>query len=107
MLDQSYNLNCCFFCSVLISDLHLFQDIALLNLCFNSSKNLMLSFIEKVATGIQSLVLFIWNVALVVVVAATFRTRGSANGLPATETVFDILNVIHFLAHHRSSSILQ
>ena len=59
MLDQSYSLNCCFVGCVVISDLYLFQETVLLNLCFKFSKNLMLSFINKVTTGKKSLVLVI------------------------------------------------
>ena len=36
---------------VVISDLYLFQEIVLLNPCFISSKNLILSLIDKVTTG--------------------------------------------------------
>ena len=47
--DQSDNLD--FFCyCVVISDLYLFQEIALLSPCFIFSKNLILSFIDKVTT---------------------------------------------------------
>ena len=59
MLDQSDNLNYYFFRCVVISDLYLFQEFVLLNLCFMFSKNLILSVIDKVTTGTQSLALFI------------------------------------------------
>ena len=39
MSNQSDNLNYCFFVYVLFADLHLFQDIVLLNPCFIFSKN--------------------------------------------------------------------
>ena len=51
MLDQSDNLNYCFFVCVIISDLYLFQEIVLLNLCFIFSKNLILPLTDKVTTG--------------------------------------------------------
>ena len=51
MLDKSDNLSYCFFAYVDISDLYLFQEIILLNLCFIFSKNVILSFIDKVTTG--------------------------------------------------------
>ena len=38
------------FGSVLISDLNFFQETVPLNPCFKGSKNLMLSFIDKVTT---------------------------------------------------------
>ena len=41
-----------FFCCVVISDLYLFLEIFYLNPCVIFSKNLILSFIDKVATGI-------------------------------------------------------
>ena len=59
MLDQSYNLNCCFFGCDVISDLCLFQDIVLLNSCSKFSKRLMLLFTDKFTTGKQSLALVI------------------------------------------------
>ena len=59
MLGQSDNLNYYFFCCVVISDLYLFQEFVLLNLCFMFSKNLILSVIDKVTTGTQSLALLI------------------------------------------------
>ena len=51
MLDQSDNLNYCFFTYVGISDLYLFQEIVFLNPCFIFFRNLILSFIDKVTTG--------------------------------------------------------
>ena len=47
MLDQSDNLNYCFLGSAVISDLYLFQEIALLNPYFIFSKNLILLLIDK------------------------------------------------------------
>ena len=41
-----------FFCCVVISDLYLFLEIFYLNPCVIFSKNLILSFIDKVTTGI-------------------------------------------------------
>ena len=55
---------------VVISDLYLLQEIVILNPLFVFAKNLMLSFIDKRATGIWILK-FIWNVALVVFVGRT------------------------------------
>ena len=60
-----------FFVCLVISDIYLFQEIALLNPSFILFKNLILSFIDKVATGTKSLALFIWNVVPVVCIAAT------------------------------------
>ena len=51
MLDQSDNLNHCFFGCIVISDLYLFQEIFLLNPYFIFSKNFILSLIDKVTTG--------------------------------------------------------
>ena len=51
MLDQSDNLNYCVFGYVVISDIHLFQELVLLNPCFIFSKHLILSFIDNVTTG--------------------------------------------------------
>ena len=50
MLDQSDKLKCFFICAV-ISNLNLFQEIVLLNPCSIFSKNLILSFLDKVKTG--------------------------------------------------------
>ena len=50
MLDQSDNLNHCFFGCAVISDLYLLQEIVLINLYFIISKNLILSIIDKVKT---------------------------------------------------------
>ena len=51
MLDQSDNLNYCFFVCVVISDLYLFQEIIFLNRFFMFSKNLILSLIDKETAG--------------------------------------------------------
>ena len=58
MLDQSDNLNhvfwlFCYFRSIFV------PEIALLNPCFIFSKNFILSLIDKVTTGTESLALFI------------------------------------------------
>ena len=50
-MDQSDNLNYWFFVSVVISDLYLFQEFVSLNPCLIFSENLVLSLIDKVATG--------------------------------------------------------
>ena len=55
MLDESDNIYIFFFGWVVISDLYLFQEIVLLNLCFIFSKKLILSLIYKVTTGTYSL----------------------------------------------------
>ena len=49
MLDQSYNLDC--FWVMLLFQAY----ICFLNHCFKLSKNLMLSFIDKITTGTQNL----------------------------------------------------
>ena len=51
MLDWSDNLNYYFFGCVVISDLHLFQEIFLLNPWFIFSKTLILLLTDKVTTG--------------------------------------------------------
>ena len=51
MLDESDGLNYYFFACVVISVLYMFQEIVLLNPCFIFSNNLILSLIDKVATG--------------------------------------------------------
>ena len=52
MLDQSYNPDCFFGggCAV-VSNLYLYQETVLLNRYFMFSGNLMLLFLDKVATG--------------------------------------------------------
>ena len=50
---------------VVISDLYLLQEIFLLNPCFILSKNLILSLIDKLTTGTQSLVPVIIKFVLV------------------------------------------
>ena len=82
-MDQSDNLNhvfwlCCYFRSIFVS------EMALLNPCLMFSKNLILSLIDKVKTGTESLALIIWNVAPVVCIAYLAWTRGLPSGLPAT-----------------------
>ena len=59
-----------FFGYVVISDLYLLQEIVILNPLFVFAEKLMLSFIDKRATGIWILT-FTWNVALVVFVGRT------------------------------------
>ena len=58
-MGQSDNLSYYFFGYVAISDLYLFQEIVLLNPWFIFSKNFILSFIDKVATGAYILLLVI------------------------------------------------
>ena len=47
------------FFGCVISDLYLFQYIALLNLCFRFSNNLILSFIDKVTTWFTKILMLI------------------------------------------------
>ena len=91
----------------LISDLCLFQEIALLNPCFRSYENLLLSFIDKVTTGTQSLVLFIWSVASEIDVAWIRGLGELAFGLLETPGVLYIWNIIQSCDHSKSSSISQ
>ena len=71
---------------IIISDLHLFQEFALLNPWFIFSKNLILSFIDKVRTGTYILALFVWHVVLLVCIAITSEKGGLTFGLPATQS---------------------
>ena len=103
MLNQSYHLNCCFFACVVISDLYLFQEIVLPNPCFMFSKNLILSYVDKVTIGIYNLALFISNVTSEVSVDGISEFRGLAFGLAGTSRVLDISDIIHFLHHGKSS----
>ena len=90
-----------FFGCVVISDLYLFQEIVVLNPYFIFSKNFMLSFIEKVTTGLKSLALFIWNGALFVSVASLTKL----GGLAATAAIIDISDNLLFFEYDKSSSI--
>ena len=92
---------------VVISDLYLFQKIVLLNPCFIFSKNLMLSFIDKVTTGTEGLALFVLNFVLFVFVASLAWTGGLAFGLEATAVVLYISDMIHSFDYDKSSSISQ
>ena len=74
MLDRSDNLNYCFLI-VAISDLNLFQEILLLNPCFINFKYLILSLIDKVTTGTQSLVLVIIKLKLVMWSSSSINTH--------------------------------
>ena len=51
MVDHSYNLGCCFFVCVVISDSNFFQETVLLNPYFMFSKNLILSLTDNLDTG--------------------------------------------------------
>ena len=53
------------------------------------SRNLMLSFIDKVTAGKQRLALFIWNISSTANVASLTLS-------PPTACVFDILDIIQF-----------
>ena len=96
-----------FFVCVVISDLYLFQEIVLLNPCFIFSKNLILSLIDKVTTEMQSLELFIWNVAPVVCIAATSWTGEIASVFPGILGMIDISDIIHYFDQDKSNSISQ
>ena len=89
MLDQSYNLDLFFGCTVIL-DFYLFQETVLLNPCFMFSTNLMLSFIDK-----ATLVLFIWNIVLFALPA----------GLAGSSGVLDISEITKSFEHNKSSSI--
>ena len=70
------------------------------------SKNLILSLIDKVTTGVQWLALFIWNIGPVIVCDVNSYTTESAFG----STVLNVLDtsvIILFLSHLNSSSISQ
>ena len=89
---------------VVILDLYLFHEVALLNPCFMFSRNLILSLIDKVTSGTLDLALFIWNAALVVAVTNSYTT-GSVFGSIAPNVLdtsviihsFDIVNKVLFL----------
>ena len=89
---------------VVISDLYLLHEVALLNPCFMFSRNLILSLIDKVTFGTLNLPLFIWNAALVVAGTNSYTT-GSVFGSTALNVLdtsviihsFDIINKVLFL----------
>ena len=56
---------------LVISDLHLFHLIVLLNSNFNCSKKLLSSSVDKVTTGIHNFVSVIWNVPFIGLLTAT------------------------------------
>ena len=72
---------------IVISDLHLFQQMVLLNPCFTFSKNLTLSFIDKVTTGTKFSIIYLF--------APSSKTGGLASRLPAIPGVIDISDIIH------------
>ena len=80
----------------------MFQEIALLHPCIIFSKNFILLLIDKVTTGKWSFALFIWNVALFVVVATSYLT-----GLEFETTlhVLDTSDITQYFDHDKSSSI--
>ena len=94
-----------FFVCVVISDEYLFQEIVPLNPCFIFSKNIILSLIDKVTTGV--IYLKCYSSCLYVTVAATVRAGGLAFGFLVTAGVIDISDIIHSFDHNKSSSILQ
>ena len=99
MLDQSYNLNCCF----LIASLFQIYIYSKKLFFFMFSKTLMLLLIDKVTTGTYFLAQFIWNVALAAHVASLVGLGRST----ATAAVIDILDIMQCLDHDKSSSISQ
>ena len=82
-----------------ISDLYLFQGTFLWNFFIKFFRVLMLSFIDKVTTGTQNLVLFIWNNPLVVDVSGACVVGGTATGLAATSGELNISDIIQFFDH--------
>ena len=94
-----------FFGCVATSDLYLFQEIVLLNSCFLFSKNLILSFIDKLTTGTYSSVLFIWNVATLNCVDGKRSVGGLAVELAGASGVLDISEMTQSSVHDKSSSI--
>ena len=94
-----------FFGCVATSDLYLFQEIVLLNSCFLFSKNLILSFIDKLTTGTYSSVLFIWNVAPLNCVDGKRSVGGLAVELAGASGVLDISEMTQSSVHDKSSSI--
>ena len=107
MLDQSDSLHCylliaCYFRFVFVP-----RNCFFLNPCFIFPENLMLSFTDNVTTGTKSLALLIWNVALVVYIAALGWKGGLAPRLATIIDVIDISDIIHSFDHHKTSSISQ
>ena len=96
-----------FFGCVATSDLYLFQEIVLLNSCSLFSKNLILSFIDKLTTGTYRSVLFIWNVAPLVCVDGKRSVGGLAVELAGASGVLDISEMAQLFVHDKSSSISQ
>ena len=94
-----------FFGCVATSDLYLFQEIVLLNSCSLFSKNLILSFIDKLTTGTYSSVLFIWNVATLNCVDGKRSVGGLAVELAGASGVLDISEMTQSSVHDKSSSI--
>ena len=98
MLDQSYSLDLFFGCFV-ISYLYLFQEIVLLNPCYMSSKDLMLSFIDKVIIGNKGW--YYWNVAPFVNVSSI----AGLGGFAGTAALLNILDIMQFFDHDIWSSL--
>ena len=48
-----------------------------------------------------------WQLELVICIAATTRTGGLASGLPSTAGIIDISDIIHSSDHEKSSCISQ
>ena len=65
---------------------------------------MILSLRGKVTTGTYSLAVFIWNVALFVVVALSYLTESI---FEIDLDVLDTLDITQYLDHYKSSSISQ
>ena len=86
-----------FFGCAVISDLYLYQEVILLNLCFVFSIDLLLPFIGKVTKETWSLVLFILNITPVVCVASIYPLQVFLN----------ISEIAQFFDHVKASFISQ
>ena len=64
----------------------------------------MLSFVEEMTTGTERLVLFISKVALVVSPSERCASSGLAASLTGTSALLNILDIIQFFDHAKSSS---
>ena len=106
MLDQSYNPNCWFWVALLCW-IYIYSKVLFFWFLASSFPNLMLLFIDKVTTGIQSLALFQWNVSSQVD-AHGIRSLGRlVFGLEGTSGVLYIFDIINFVDHDKSSFISQ
>ena len=92
---------CCYFRCIVV------PRIVFPNPCLILSKNLILSFIDKVTTGTKSLALFAWNVTSVVFIAANTGAGGLVLELQDTAGAIGISDFTHSFSHDKSSSISQ